>query len=955
MPVLAPSLSSFIGTVFLMYNLRFLGGASIEGPEGPVAGPAAQARRLAFLACLASARGQPVSRDKLIAMLWPESTPESARHSARETIYVLNHALDGAPVEVVGNALRIDPARCPSDVAAFQAAIESGDLERAVELYGGAFLDGLFLKDALGFEEWASEERDRFARAYAQALEELAEQATQRRDHPQAASWWRELVTHDPLSARATVRLMESLAAGGDRAEALRQADAHVVRMREEFDAAPERAVTDLADRLRAVSTEDIEAREPVVAGRETWAWSGPIPHAWLPVALPALIVGLAVWYVAFRNPEPGPVPATASIDASAVAVLPFSVRGGGDEVAVLREGMVDLLSTGLDGVGGLRTISPATLFARWRESTVGTETPDLPAALDVARRSGARYAVMGSVVAVGHDVRLVADVYNVDTGEPVGQARAEGTSDDVLTLTDRLAVEILRVLLERGEGELPDINVASRTTESPAALQAFLEGEVHFRHFDMPSARAAYERAIEADSTFALAHYRLGYVQYWLPGTTLLADHHFGRAAEFGGGLPPRAAVYVRTLRAWTRKTLEWVDPLHQAVQRHPDDAHLKFLLGEMYLHTTFATAEETDQLFEQAVELDPGNATYLSHHLDMAWWLHGDSAHAARLIEQYERIAPDDALTVGAGRLALDLAFGDSLAQTDAMDRLRLEDWEVIREVAQLLYHPRYAAFQPVAHLLLERGADGWKGHTAARLFSTNATWYGRLGEALPYLNESAISRFSRARALYHAWTLGLPIPKDLLEEALDPALIDTTAAMAWLVYAGAFAADRGQWSDHARAIDMLERQAKRKFQAADSIRGTMVVGSAHALEGYGLVRQGYPLRALPQLEDSRARFLPIGRLWLGRLYEELERLRDAELVYGSYFFHASGLYLSMEPLVRHQLGRVYEQLGEYDRALESYEYFAYNWRHADPELQPMVEEARQAILRLAASERE
>ncbi len=938
-----------------MYNLRFLGGASIEGPEGPVAGPAAQARRLAFLACLAAARGKPVSRDTLIAMLWPESAPESARHSARETIYVLNHELNGAPVEVVGNALRIDPARCPSDVAAFQAAIEAGDLERAVELYGGGFLDGLFLKDALGFEEWAHEERDRFARAYAQALEELAEHATQQGDHSRAASRWRELVAHDPSSARATVRLMESLAAAGNRAEALRQADAHAVRMREEFDATPERAVTDLADRLRSMSTEGIEVRVPVVADQEAQAEPGPSRHAWRPLALTALIIGLAVWYVAFRNPEPGPAPATASIDASAVAVLPFSVRG--DEMAVLREGMVDLLSTGLDGVAGLRTISPATLFARWRESVSGTETPDLPAALDVARRSGARFAVMGSAVSVGQDIRLVADVYHVDTSEPVGQARAEGSSDDVLTIVDRLAVELLRVILERGEGELPDINLARLTTESPAALQAFLEGEVLFRQFDMARARAAYERASASDSTFALAHYRLGYVQYWLPGTTPQADHHFGRAAEFGGRLPPRAAVYVRTLRAWTRKTLDWVDPLHQAVQRYPDDAHLKFLLGEMYLHTTFATAEEIDRLFEQAVELDPGNATYLSHHLDMAWWLHGDSAHAARLIEQYERIAPDDTLTVGAGRLALDLAFGDSLAQTDAMDRLRLEDWEVIREVAQLLYHPRYAAFRPVTQLLLERGEDGWKSGAAGRLFSTNATWYGRLGAALPYLNESAISRFSRARALYHAWTLGLPIPKDLLEEALDPALIDPTAriSMAWLVWAGAFAADRGQWSEHARAIDMLEQLAQRTFQAADSIRGMMVVGSARALEGYGLVRQGYPIRALPLLEDSRARFLPIGRLWLGRLYEELDRLRDAERVYGSYFFHVSGLYLSVEPLVRHQLGRVYEQLGEPDKALESYEYFAYYWRQADPELQPMVEEARQAILRLVSFQRE
>jgi hypothetical protein len=37
----------------------------------------------------------------------------------------------------------------------------------------------------------------------------------------------------------------------------------------------------------------------------------------------------------------------------------------------------------------------------------------------------------------------------------------------------------------------------------------------------------------------------------------------------------------------------------------------------------------------------------------------------------------------------------------------------------------------------------------------------------------------------------------------------------------------------------------------------------------------------------------------------------------------------------------------------ALEAYEFFATAWRHADPELQPLIDEARQAITRLSGAD--
>ena len=49
--------------------------------------------------------------------------------------------------------------------------------------------------------------------------------------------------------------------------------------------------------------------------------------------------------------------------------------------------------------------------------------------------------------------------------------------------------------------------------------------------------------------------------------------------------------------------------------------------------------------------------------------------------------------------------------------------------------------------------------------------------------------------------------------------------------------------------------------------------------------------------------------------------------------------------------QRGRVAERLGRREVALESYQWVADIWRRADPELQPYVTEAREALARLTA----
>lgn len=434
--------------------------------------------------------------------------------------------------------------------------------------------------------------------------------------------------------------------------------------------------------------------------------------HAWIAGgALLAILVLVASTYLVVRelSETRSPRPAVAATAAPGIAVLPFTVQG--EDLEVMREGMVSLLSMTLDDIVGLRGISNRTILARWDEHTSSAGEVDLPSALAIAQDTGARYAVVGDAVSSGERMRLSAHIYEVESGEILGRVRIEGASDSIMSLVDRLSVDIVRVVLER-KGDIPEIDLASLTTESHEALLAYLEGEVHFRHFDLTAAKEAYMRAIQVDSTFALAHYRLSNLYGWVEASNpILETQHIERAAELADRLPSREALLVRASYALNRSTLDEVDPLRRAVKSYPDDAEAWYLLGETYLHipSSLAGNEEIDALFKRAVELDPKNARYLKHYVEFAWHFHGDSALAEERLGLYEQVAPRDAPWIDGARLAMVLAFGNAVAKKEAMDGLLFQDPDVIREATDFLAHPRYVAWSTaLRRALYQRGIE-------------------------------------------------------------------------------------------------------------------------------------------------------------------------------------------------------------------------------------------------------
>jgi len=188
-----------------------------------------------------------MTRDKLVAFLWPESDDERARNSLSRALSSLRREL-AAEQLVLGSAeLRLNAACITSDVQEFVRLLDDGHHEQALALYAGPFLDGVFIKGAPEFDRWADQERTRLHRLRALALESLAAKATSIGDHEGAVRWWQMRSDADPLDARVARALMKALVAAGDSAGAIRHFRVHESLLRKELDVEPEAALVAFA------------------------------------------------------------------------------------------------------------------------------------------------------------------------------------------------------------------------------------------------------------------------------------------------------------------------------------------------------------------------------------------------------------------------------------------------------------------------------------------------------------------------------------------------------------------------------------------------------------------------------------------------------------------------------------------------------------------------------------
>ncbi|PYN26992.1 MAG: hypothetical protein DMD76_08950, partial [Candidatus Rokuibacteriota bacterium] len=233
-----------------MSILELLGTLSLRNETGPIPLAAQQKRPLGLLAILGLAGRQGLSRDRIEAYLWPESSGARAQHALDQTVYAIRHALGSDVILATARELRLNPELVRVDVWEFEQAIRASQWTAAVGHYKGPLLDGFHFADSHELDSWIESNRSRLRLEYQKAIEFLANSSAEAGDHSQSVTWWRKLANSDPLSAGATKKLMLALAAAGDRAGAVKHARLYQELVRQELEMEPDSEIADLAATL---------------------------------------------------------------------------------------------------------------------------------------------------------------------------------------------------------------------------------------------------------------------------------------------------------------------------------------------------------------------------------------------------------------------------------------------------------------------------------------------------------------------------------------------------------------------------------------------------------------------------------------------------------------------------------------------------------------------------------
>lgn len=358
-------------------------------------------------------------------------------------------------------------------------------------------------------------------------------------------------------------------------------------------------------------------------------------PLRFVVLAVATTVFAAAAWFWIPRSPAFRGV----DVDPGALAILPFDVRGS-DEVAYLREGMVDLLSTKLDGVGGLRVIDPQTTLARLKDAAGKVRSSD--DARELSGALGAGRALEGSVVWVGGSLQVRATVLGPGDDERI-VASVEGSPDELFGLVDDLVTE----LVSRGllAGEAPLSSLEGLTTGSTEALRLYLSGIQAFR--STGGNRPDFEllaAAVDLDSTFALAAYWAGYVAEYAEIVDPLP--YYDQATRHQDRLRTRDRLRLAAARTGAEgRHREAIQLYSGLTERYPDDVAAWFQLGEQLAHTgeySGRTLDEALPIYERSLELDPGLAPAY-YHLAHILSLRGDSLGLAAWSARAEEAGVD------------------------------------------------------------------------------------------------------------------------------------------------------------------------------------------------------------------------------------------------------------------------------------------------------------------------
>jgi tetratricopeptide (TPR) repeat protein/tRNA A-37 threonylcarbamoyl transferase component Bud32 len=680
---------------------------------------------------------------------------------------------------------------------------------------------------------------------------------------------------------------------------------------------------------------------------------------------LPALVAAasavlLLVGWLVFRGPEaPG-----VAVSTNRVAVFPFAVRSANPDFQYLREGVAELMATALDGAGEMRSVDPSAVL---RSVSADDEPPDVDRAESIARGLGAGRFVVGSITDVGAGrIQLRASLYETGTTDPILVDRT-GTADRALELVRGATRDLLTDLLGSGIADAE----ALMTTDSVEALKAYVAGARAYRVRDFRSAVAAFQEAIAVDPEFAWAYHKLSMAAGWAEMHEL-SDRASDEALRLSDRLSERQRLILAAVRAHYQGDPAIAEQTALTIVRdYPDDSDAWYILGETRMHYNHVFGRpptEAREPLEQAVAADPGSAEPWQHLYDLAL--------LERDLDEIASLDRRRGATALVHPLGVALANGDSLAlvslrppstgvwHAGVMYHLFRVTWlwQDVSEGLQLLnalVEHDDSSVEALGHS--HRAAlHTAVGHRAAAVAEIDEALDAQRGQGMiqqgvlaavgfPPWPESAVAT---VRSQLVNWNAAAE-PECVVDQPFI-CVHDGLYPVLRLFLVGALDIQAGNVARGVAYADSLERY--QGTEVAEMLGGDQ----AGTLRAMAAAASGDPSRVLEELDGFRGRFSLVqvrDSPFMGRAFENrlaaralYELGRDDEAIERSQALYGFLWAMAESHLLR---GEIHERQGDVEAALEAYDRFLELWESPDPEFQPIVDDVRNRVGRLAGEQ--
>jgi tetratricopeptide (TPR) repeat protein len=216
----------------------------------------------------------------------------------------------------------------------------------------------------------------------------------------------------------------------------------------------------------------------------------------------------------------------------------------------------------------------------------------------------------------------------------------------------------------------------AKTTSTSLEAYRAYLAGVRALNSFDLDSANSSLGRAIAADSTFALAYYKLALLRGWRKQLGDTSDVHYSRmAARYASRLPERERMLVDAhlslsegiqasmtgeTDAATRHLNDAQTKYGSLVRRDSADAEMWYGLGDAYFHEPTTGAERVSTMnqamraFQRTLALD--STLHLAYPHLLAMYTSPGNPNSGVVLRGDTLAVLDPALRAQLGEAAID-----------------------------------------------------------------------------------------------------------------------------------------------------------------------------------------------------------------------------------------------------------------------------------------------------------